>query len=58
MCIVVPTDDASLNYIHYKAKTMWTPDHHSHMCLLNIPFQSWYPLYCYNSLQSSEKAFK
>lgn len=26
-------------WVHYTAKGMWTPDHHVHMHLLNIPFQ-------------------
>lgn len=43
------------NFAHYLMKTLHGQkhvDHHIHMCLLNIPFQSWPPLCCCNSLYS------
>lgn len=38
--------------IHCKAKSLWTSDYHTHMCLLNIPIQILVPLCC-NILYSS-----
>lgn len=47
--------------IHSVAKIMWTPNYHTHMCFLNIPFQTWSLLlllfYCTVYLHSSKKAF-
>lgn len=31
--------------IQYMDKSMWTPGHNNHMCLLNIPLQIYFTLY-------------
>lgn len=29
--------------VHFMAKSMWTPDHHTHIYLFNIPFRIQFP---------------
>lgn len=46
---------AITSYTVWTKYCMWTHGHHTHVCFLNIPFQT-YLSFCYNNLQSSGKA--
>lgn len=40
-------------FVHYMTKSLCTPNHHNHMCLLN----RFTPFSCYKNLYFSEKVF-
>lgn len=45
-------------YVHYNAKSLWTPVHHIHRCLLfEHPIADLVPIYLYNNVHSSGKPF-
>lgn len=52
LCGITTVDPADED-IHYTAKSVWTSDFHTHMCLVNFPFKNPSHLYAFAALTAS-----